>query len=158
MLSGCPVVLVEEFELKGPEEALGDGIIEAVADGAHRAQQTGGAEPATECPRRVLRLVVAVGDGLTGWGLALQIPGGKMTTEQVKALVAALRDIVAVLADADPVARAAAYNDFGVALTYTPDGLVGVQAHPRGVEVRVGGGTCTLTPRAFGPGHFTAAA
>ena len=73
--------------------------------------------------------------------LGLQVPGGKMTTEQVKALVTALRDIVAVLADADPVGRAAVYNDFGVALTYTPDGSVGVQAHPRGVQVRVGGGT-----------------
>ena len=62
-----------------------------------------------------------------------------MTTEQVKALVTALRDIVAVRADADPVGRAAVYNDFGVALTYTPDGSVGVQAHRRGVQVRVGG-------------------
>ena len=81
-----------------------------------------------------------------------------MTTEQVKALVTALRDIVAVRADADPVGRAAVYNDFGVALTYTPDGSVGVQAHRRGVQVRVGGGTCTLTPRAFRPSEYSVAA
>ena len=64
-----------------------------------------------------------------------------MTPEQVKALVAALHDIIAVLTDAEPESKATVYNDFGVALKYTPDGRVAVEAHPRGVIVGVGGGT-----------------
>jgi len=75
--------------------------------------------------------------------LGQQIPGGEMTTEQVKALVAALRDIVDVLADAEPADKAELYNQLGVSLRYDPAGMVSVQAHPRGVQVRVGGGTCT---------------
>ena len=64
-----------------------------------------------------------------------------MTAEQVKALVAALRDIVDVLADADPADKAEFYNELGVTLRYDPEGMVTVQAHPRGVTVCVGGGT-----------------
>ncbi len=74
--------------------------------------------------------------------LGRQIPGGEMTTEQVKALVNALQDIVAVIADAEPADKAELYNELGVSLRYDPDGTVSVQAHPRGVQVRVGGGTC----------------
>jgi site-specific DNA recombinase len=73
--------------------------------------------------------------------LGQHIPGGTMTPEQVKALVTALHDIVAVLTDAEPESKATVYNDFGVTLKYTPDGRVAVEAHPRGVIVRVGGGT-----------------
>lgn len=71
--------------------------------------------------------------------LGQQIPGGELTAEQVKALVAALRDIVDVLADADPTAKAEVYNDLGLQLDYSPDGTVSVEARPRGVIVRVGG-------------------
>ena len=73
--------------------------------------------------------------------LDYQIPSGKMTADQVKALVAALRDIVDVLTDAEPADKAELYNELGVTLTYNPDGSVAVKAHPRGVHVRVGGGT-----------------
>jgi DNA invertase Pin-like site-specific DNA recombinase len=69
------------------------------------------------------------------------VPGGKMTATQVKALVAALQDIVSVLSEADPETKAQVYGNLGVSLEYTPDGMVAVQAHPRGVTVRVGGGT-----------------
>ncbi len=64
-----------------------------------------------------------------------------MTTEQVKALVTALRDIIDVLADAEPTDKAELYNQLRVSLRYDPAGTVSVQAHPRGVQVRVGGGT-----------------
>lgn len=63
-----------------------------------------------------------------------------MTATQVKALVAALQDIVSVLSEADPETKAQVYGNLGVTLEYTPDGMVAVQAHPRGVTVRVGGG------------------
>jgi hypothetical protein len=73
-------------------------------------------------------------------------------------LVTALQDIVAVLTDADPESKATVYHDFGVALRYTPDGRVAAEAHPRRVIGRVGGGTCTLTPRAFRPAEYASAA
>lgn len=53
----------------------------------------------------------------------------------------ALQDIVSVLAEADPETKAQVYANLGVTLEYTPNGMVAVQAHPRGVTVRVGGGT-----------------
>ena len=62
--------------------------------------------------------------------LGYQIPGGKMTKDQVKALVAALRDIVDVLTDAEPADKAELYEELGVTLTYNPGGTVAVKAHP----------------------------
>jgi site-specific DNA recombinase len=80
--------------------------------------------------------------------LGQRIPGGKLTTEQVKALASALRDIVEVLAEADLDDKARLYSELGISLTLAPAaGIVHVRAHPRGVQVRVGGGTCGLTPR-----------
>lgn len=64
--------------------------------------------------------------------LRQQIPSGELTAEQVKALVTALRDIVGVLADADPTAKAEVYNDLGLRLDYSPDGTVSVEARPCG--------------------------
>jgi site-specific DNA recombinase len=69
------------------------------------------------------------------------VPGGKLTKSQVRALVAGLRDIVSTLADADPEDKAELYRELGITLTYSPDGRVNVQVLPRGVNVRVGGGT-----------------
>ena len=69
------------------------------------------------------------------------IPGGKLTSTQVRALVEALRDIVTVLAEADPQDKANLYGELGVGLTYHPEGRVTVEMHPRGVKVCVGGGT-----------------
>jgi hypothetical protein len=75
------------------------------------------------------------------------IPGGKLTSSQVRALVDALRDIVAVLADADPQDKADLYGELGVNLTYHPEGRVSVAMHPRGINVRVGGATATPSTR-----------
>jgi site-specific DNA recombinase len=86
------------------------------------------------------------------------VPGGKLTKYQVRALVAGLRDIVSTLADADPEDKAELYRQLGITLTYSPDGRVNVQVLPRGVNVRVGGGTRTLTPRAAIAGEYRAAA
>ena len=52
-----------------------------------------------------------------------------------------LRDIVGTLAAADPADKADLYRELGVTLRYDPSGTIAVQAQPRGVTVRVGGGT-----------------
>ena len=54
---------------------------------------------------------------------------------------AQLKDIVEVLADADPEDKRAIYDELGVNLTYHPDGRVRVGAGSRVLRVRVGGGT-----------------
>jgi site-specific DNA recombinase len=69
------------------------------------------------------------------------VPGGKLTKNQVKVLVAGRRDIASTLADADPEDKAELYRELGVNLTHSPDGRVNVHVLPRGVNVRVGGGT-----------------
>ena len=69
--------------------------------------------------------------------------GPKLTTADVKTLVASLKDIVATLADADPADKAAVYRELGISLTYNNDGRVVVEARPRVVEVRVGGRIAT---------------
>lgn len=73
--------------------------------------------------------------------LAQRVPGGEMTTKEVEALVNSLRDIVGVVAAADPEDKSDLYAQLGVSLSYEPAGTVTVQAHPRGVTVGVGGGT-----------------
>jgi hypothetical protein len=75
------------------------------------------------------------------------IPGGTLTSSQVRALVDALRDIVTVLAEADPQDKAELYGELGVNLTYHPQGRVSVEMHPRGVNVRVGGAISTPSTR-----------
>ena len=73
--------------------------------------------------------------------LGQQVPGDKLTAEQVKALVKALKDIVRVLAAAEPTDKSDLYDQLGISLAYDPDGTVTVESRPRGVTVRVGGGT-----------------
>ncbi|MEX0667074.1 MAG: hypothetical protein WD313_01950, partial [Acidimicrobiia bacterium] len=73
--------------------------------------------------------------------LGARTPGGKLTPSQVQALIGALYDIVTVLGEAAPDDRAHLYSKLGVNLTYFPEGRVDVQMRPRGVNVRVGGGT-----------------
>jgi hypothetical protein len=75
------------------------------------------------------------------------VPDGKLTKSQTRALVDALRDIVDILAEADPADKTELYAELGVSLTYHTDGRVAVQALPRGVQVRVGGATQTLSTR-----------
>jgi site-specific DNA recombinase len=73
--------------------------------------------------------------------LGRESEGGKLTKSQVRSLVLALRDIVNVLADADAADKAELYKELGVGLVYHPDGRVTTEMLPRGVQVRVGGGT-----------------
>ncbi len=77
--------------------------------------------------------------------LGQHLPGGELTAREVKALVDALRDIVGVLAAADPEDKSELYAQLGVSLSYDPAGNVTVKAEPRGVTVRVGGATRTPT-------------
>jgi hypothetical protein len=65
----------------------------------------------------------------------------KLKKAEIKALVRQLKDIVAVLANADPDDKRAIYDELGVNLTYHPDGRVRVGAGGRVLRVRVGGGT-----------------
>jgi site-specific DNA recombinase len=65
----------------------------------------------------------------------------KLTKAEIKALVRQLKNIVAVLADADPADKRAIYEELGVNLTYHPEGRVHVGAGGRVLGVRVGGGT-----------------
>jgi hypothetical protein len=55
------------------------------------------------------------------------VPGGKLTKTQTRALVEALRDIVDVLAEADPADKAELYTELGVSLTSHTDGRVAVR-------------------------------
>ena len=73
--------------------------------------------------------------------LGQHIPGDQLTTDQVKALVHALKNIVQVLSEADIIDKADLYEELGIELTYHPDGRVAVETRPRRLEVRVGGGT-----------------
>jgi hypothetical protein len=64
-------------------------------------------------------------------------PAAPLTTAQVRTLVAELRNITAVLADADPADKAGLYGELGVGLQYHQDCTVTVEAIPRGVVVGV---------------------
>ena len=75
------------------------------------------------------------------------VPGDKLTKPQLRALLNALRDIVALIADADEADCNEPYQQLGVSLTYHPDGRVAVEALPRGVNVGVGGASRTLRTR-----------
>ena len=75
------------------------------------------------------------------------VPGGKLDKSHVRALVEALQDIVGVLAEADREDKAELYKELGVDMTYNPEGSVSVRMAPRGLKVRVGGPTPTLTTR-----------
>ena len=52
----------------------------------------------------------------------------RLTENEIRALVVQLRDIVVVLAHADPLDKRAIYEELGVNLTYHPDGRVHVAA------------------------------
>ena len=65
----------------------------------------------------------------------------QLTKDDVKALVASLRDITATLAAADPTDKAAVYEEMGIDVTYHQDGQVLVESRPRVVSDGVGGGT-----------------
>ncbi len=72
-------------------------------------------------------------------------PTTKLTKDDIKALVASLRDITATLAAADPADKAAVYAEMGIDITYHRDGRVVVESRPRVVESGVGERTRTST-------------
>jgi len=82
----------------------------------------------------------------------------KLTKTEIKAMVRQLKDIVAVLAGADPEDKRAIYDELGVNLTYYPDGRVHAGAGARVLGVCVGGTTHTLTPPGRAEGTFLVAA
>lgn len=49
-LTALPMMLVEQFELEGPKEALDDGVVKAVADRSHRSEQARTPEASAEAP------------------------------------------------------------------------------------------------------------
>ena len=77
-------------------------------------------------------------------------PTTKLTVDDVKAMVAGLRDITRSLALADPKLKAAAYAELGVTVTYHQEGRALLESRPQPsdvAEVRVGGGTCQSARR-----------
>lgn len=73
--------------------------------------------------------------------LARRTSHDQLSPEQVRALVTALSDIVDVLAAAEPAEKAELYDQLGITVAYKPNGTVTIESRPRGVQVRVGGGT-----------------
>ena len=71
-------------------------------------------------------------------------PGRQLTKKQIRALVASLKDIAAVLATADPKLKAEVYEELGITVKYDPTRrLVSVESRPPSActTVSVGGGT-----------------
>jgi DNA invertase Pin-like site-specific DNA recombinase len=131
-------------------------------DGETEARNHAIRDQISDCDRRLARYRLALdaeGEVATvaGWiaevererkalqaQLGRDVEGGKLTKSQVRFLVHALRDIVSVLAYADPNDKAELYKELGVGLVYHPDGRVAIEVLPRGVQVRVGGGSRTV--------------
>ena len=65
--------------------------------------------------------------------------GHPVSKAEIKAQVRQLKDIVAVLANADPEDRRAIYTELGVNLTHHPDGRIRVGAGSRVLPVGVEG-------------------
>lgn len=69
-------------------------------------------------------------------------PERVLTKKEIRAMVAALKDIVRALNGyLTPEERTDIYDEVGVSLTYHESGLVEVEARPAYSQERVGGGT-----------------
>jgi len=66
--------------------------------------------------------------GLTKQQLGRKPTDRALTAAEVKAIVMRLKDIAAVLANADPELKRSVYDELGVRLTYHPDGEIQVEA------------------------------
>jgi hypothetical protein len=69
-------------------------------------------------------------------------PTTKLTVDDVKAMIAGLRDITRSLALADPAIKAAAYAELGITVTYHKEGRALLESWPQPsdvADVRVGG-------------------
>ena len=82
----------------------------------------------------------------------------RLTKDDIRTLVASLRDITATLAATDPTDKAAVYEEMGIDVTYHQNGQVLVESRPRVVSDGVGGASRTLTPRGAPSGEFPVAA
>ena len=84
-------------------------------------------------------------------------PERVLTKKEIRAMVAALKDIVRALNGyLTPEERTDIYDEVGISLTYHESGLVEVEARPAYSQERVGGATCTPTIRtAVLTGSFT---
>jgi len=61
--------------------------------------------------------------------------------------------------EADAALRQQFYDELGLVILYTPgEDTVEVTVRPRGATGRVGGGTCSFTPRAFRSSEYLVAA
>lgn len=65
-------------------------------------------------------------------------PATRLTAEDVKALVASLQDITAMLAAPDRANKAKAYAEMGIDITYQQDGQAAVESWPLVVDSGVG--------------------
>jgi hypothetical protein len=63
----------------------------------------------------------------------------RLAKDDIKPLVASLRDITATLAAADPADKAAVYEEMGIDLTYHQNGRVLAESRPRVANDGVGG-------------------
>ena len=78
--------------------------------------------------------------------IGLAQPAGQLTREQVRKLVLSLKDIVSVLATADPKLKAEVYEELGISVVYDPTRRVArIESRPENpwASVCVGGGTYT---------------
>ncbi|MFQ5524345.1 MAG: recombinase zinc beta ribbon domain-containing protein, partial [Acidimicrobiia bacterium] len=75
-------------------------------------------------------------------------PTTKLTSDDIKALVASLQDITATLTAADPADKAKVYTEMAIDITYHPDGRVVVESRLRVVESGVGEANRSPTTRA----------
>ena len=148
------------------DEAHLDQTCEALAmagqvDEAAEARAEGARRKIADCDQRLGKYRSALDAGadatvVAGWmaevrgerlraeqELQSTVPVDKLTKAQIRKLVLALRDIVATLADADPVLKAEVYAELGVRVSYDAERrLVSVAAGPNPcTTARVGEGT-----------------
>ena len=89
--------------------------------------------------------------------LRLKRGNGRMTGEEIRSLVEQLKGIVAKLHTADPEDRRAVYQELNVSIRYHTDSRLQLKVGPSAyTNVRVGGGTRTITPQTPSSGWFVA--
>lgn len=74
-------------------------------------------------------------------------PVHRLTKDDIKALVASLKDITSALAGADPGDKASVYAEMGITITYHADGRVLLESRPGVVNNSVGGASSTPSTR-----------
>lgn len=132
------------------------------ANDADHARMEAAVRKIADCDRRLAKYRATLDAGadpvvVAGWmaevqgerlkaerEVGLAQPAGQLTKDQVRKLVASLKDIVGALADADPKLRAEVYEELGISVTYDPNRRVArIESRPANpwATVSVGGGT-----------------